>query len=85
MHVSDSNFSGSQDDSINIHGSYLGVQGVNGQILSLEFPHQETWGFLPFEQGDEVAIVNAETLERLFSAHVRQAILRDYRHVEMET
>lgn len=84
VRIADSRFYGSQDDPVNIHGTYLGVQGIDGQKLQLEFRHPETWGFLPFEPGDEIALVNAETLERLQYSHVRQAVLADCLHIELE-
>ena len=84
VRIADSRFSGSQDDSVNIHGTYLGVRHIDGQKLQLEFCHPETWGFLPFQPGDEIALVDAETLERLQYSHVRKAVLSDFRHVELE-
>ena len=84
VRIADSRFSGSQDDPVNIHGTYLGVRRIGGEKLRLEFRHPETWGFLPFEPGDEVALVDAETLERLQFARVRHAVLEDLLHVELE-
>jgi len=84
VQITDSKFSGSQDDPVNIHGTYLKVQRMDGPNLLLEFGHPETWGFLPFEPGDEVALVDAETLERLQFAHVRHAVLKDFRQVELK-
>lgn len=84
VRIVDSRFSGSQDDPINVHGTYLGVQRIGGQKLQLEFRHPETWGFLPFKPGDEVALVDAETLERLQYSHVRKAVLIDFRHIELD-
>ena len=37
-------FSGSQDDPVNIHGTYLGVQRVDGRKAALAFMQPETWG-----------------------------------------
>lgn len=84
VRIAGSCLSGSQDDPVNIHGTYLGVQRVDGRKAALAFMQPETWGFLPFEPGDEVALVDAETLERVAFAHVRHAWLKDCRHVELE-
>lgn len=83
VQITDSEFSGTQDDPVNIHGTYLGVQRMDGPKLLLEFGHPETWGFLPFEPGDEIALVDAETLERVQHSLVREAALTDFRHIEL--
>lgn len=83
VEIADGFFSGAQDDPVNIHGTYLGVQRMDGPKLLLEFGHPETWGFLPFEPGDEIALVDAETLERVQHSLVREAALTDFRHIEL--
>ncbi len=84
VRISDSYFCGSQDDPVNIHGTYLGVAALRGTCVNLQFRHPETWGFLPFETGDEIALADAGTMERLAFARVRRAVLADARHVELE-
>ena len=83
VRITDSQFSGSQDDPINIHGTYLGVNEFDEKRLLLEFKHPETWGFLPFSSGDEVALVDAETQERLQFAQVHHADLKDFLHIDL--
>lgn len=83
VRITDSQFSGTQDDPINIHGTYLGVNEFDGKRLLLEFKHPETWGFLPFLPGDEVALVDAETQERLQFAQVHHAVLKDFLHIDL--
>ena len=83
VRITDSEFSGTQDDPVNIHGTYLVVQSMVGPKLLLEFGHPETWGFLPFEPGDAITLVDAETLERLQYSQVREAALTDFRRIEL--
>lgn len=70
--IADSFFSGSQDDPINIHGTYLGLEKTDKNELTVKFRHPETWGFVPFEPGDEIAMVCAQTLRRLEFLRVKE-------------
>lgn len=65
VEISDCRFSGAHDDAINVHGTYLELVRQNEQMVTAEFKHPETWGIVPFEPGDRIALVNAGTLERL--------------------
>lgn len=71
--VADSFFSGAQDDPINVHGTYLGVESINGREVLLKFRQQETWGFLPFDVGDEICFVRARDLNRMNYYRVKTA------------
>ncbi len=75
--IAESSFSGSQDDPVNIHGTYLGLAKASGRELILKFRHPETWGFLPFETGDEIALVCGKSLRRHELLHVLKAELVD--------
>ena len=77
VEIGESFFSGAQDDPINIHGTYLGVTHMEKEQVSLEFCHPETWGFLPYKAGDEVAFVRKKDMQRVFSCHVKEAELTD--------
>lgn len=57
-------FSGSQDDPINIHGTYLEVVNISGKDAELRFCQSETWGWMPFNKGDEVCFVDQNTMCR---------------------
>jgi len=70
--IADSFFSGTQDDPINIHGTYLGLEKVAGKEIVVKFRHPETWGFVPFEPGDEIAVVCGNSLRRLEFLRVRE-------------
>lgn len=77
VEIGSSFFSGSQDDPINIHGTYLGLEKVNGREIFVKFCHQETWGFLAFQPGDEVCPVKRSNLSRRESRKVVEAELLD--------
>ncbi len=75
--IADSFFSGAQDDPINIHGTYLVVEKIAGKEIVVKFCHPETWGFVPFEPGDEIAMVCGISLRRLEILRVREVEQRD--------
>ena len=75
LHVEKSFFSGSQDDPVNVHGIHLQWVTLSGNQLKVRFPHPETWGLLPFEEGDTIAAVDKASLQRREYALVRKAEL----------
>lgn len=64
VRVTDNVFDGAHDDAINIHGTYLEVTGrpADRRVLTLAYKHRETSGFPQFYPGDEVEIVDKETM-----------------------
>jgi hypothetical protein len=58
--------SGMQDDAINCHGTHLRIVGkpANNQ-LKLRYMHPQTYGFLPYVAGDEIAVVDHMKLREL--------------------
>jgi len=55
--------SGMQDDALNCHGTYLCVVGKGGERQMLvRYGHRQTYGFAPAVAGDEIAIMNTDTL-----------------------
>lgn len=64
VRVTDNVFDGAHDDAINIHGTYLEVTGrpADPRTLTLAYRHRETAGFPQFHPGDEVEIVDKETM-----------------------
>jgi hypothetical protein len=55
-------FSGTQDDPINVHGTYLRLieRTAPNQVL-VRFMHPQTYGFAAFQPGDKVEFVNHQT------------------------
>ena len=63
IEVKNSFLSAANDDAINIHGTHLRiVEQVSGHQLKVRFMHGQTYGFVAFVAGDEVAFVNEKTL-----------------------
>lgn len=74
--VSNCTFRGAHDDAINIHGTYLRVvERPGGRQLRVRFMHHQTYGFIAFHAGDEVAVVRAGTLEVIARRRVVRAEL----------
>ena len=71
VRIKDCDFSGAHDDPINVHGTHLKVTGYDGAWMTVRFMHGQTFGFVPFAVGDEVAAVNACTLRAVASAVVK--------------
>jgi hypothetical protein len=59
-------FSGMQDDPINVHGTHLRILKKTGdnQVL-LRFMQPQTYGFAAFQPGDEVAVISHSALREL--------------------
>lgn len=76
LSVTDCIFKGAHDDAINVHGTHLKVmEYINGKTLKIRFMHPQTYGFEAFFKGDDVELVNAETLcpvwnDKIVSAHM---------------
>ena len=63
LRIRNSRFAGSHDDPINIHGTHLRVvEAVAPNKLIVAYMHPQTFGFPPFYKGDELILVNRETL-----------------------
>lgn len=64
--VKDSVVSGTQDDMVNVHGTYLRIIEQRGENrLLLRFMHPQTHGFAAFQAGDEIAVIDHKTLREL--------------------
>ena len=61
--VENCRLSGMQDDSINCHGTHLRIIGkpADNQLL-MRFMHPQTYGFIAFAIGDEMAVIGHSTL-----------------------
>ena len=64
-------FSGAQDDAINVHGIHLKImaQPAPDQIL-VRFGHGETWGFAPGVVGDEIDFIRETSLTTYGSGRI---------------
>jgi len=59
-------FSGFQDDPINVHGTHLRIISRKAdRQLRVRFMQSQTYGFAPFAPGDEVAVIRHDTLREL--------------------
>lgn len=56
--VTNCEFDGSRDDIINVHGNHFKIKNVDKNILELKYCHPQTYGFDPFDKGDEVEFIN---------------------------
>lgn len=50
------------DDAINIHGTFLQVEEIQGNRVSLRYCHHQTLGFPSFFKGDSVLFYDGETM-----------------------
>ncbi len=79
--VSNSRFSGAQDDLINIHGTHLKIVEQRGsRTIVVRFMHPQTYGLEAFFAGDELNFVDRESLlarGTAFVVKVRYQSLRE--------
>ncbi len=69
-------FSGAQDDPINVHGTYLRlIEKVGSNQVIVRFMHPQTYGFAAFQPGDNIEFVSHTSL-RPYSSAVVTAIQR---------
>ena len=83
VELSECRFFGTQDDPVNIHGIYLKIDNAAGNELTLRFMQPETWGILPFEPGDRVALVDGKTLSRLEYRTITAAVPAGLRRIRL--
>ena len=60
--VTESDFSGQLDDALNVHGVYLRILGVNGNILTVKYMHSQAKGLDIIDAGDRLRVVSPDTL-----------------------
>ena len=69
-------FSGAHDDAINIHGTYLRVvERVSDKQIKVRFMHAQTFGFMAFNDGDEIEFVRWDSLKTYGPNRVKDAKL----------
>ena len=76
VRISNCNFSGAHDDPINVHGTHLKVvEYLDEKTIKVRFMHHQTFGFEAFFKGDEVELVNAESLCKVWAGKITDARL----------
>ena len=76
IEIRDCNYSGSQDDAINVHGTNLRIAAVTApSTVRMQFMHPQTYGFAAYHPGDTVAYVNPATMLRTDTAVVRSVVM----------
>jgi hypothetical protein len=74
--VKDCIFSGAHDDAINVHGTYLSVvEKISDKQLKVRFMHNQTYGFMPFNPGDEIEFVNHKSFRSYGLNKVKEALM----------
>jgi hypothetical protein len=72
--IKDCEFSGTHDDPINVHGTHLRVvERLPDNQIKVRFMHEQTFGFLAFNPGDEVDFVRQKTLATYGTNRVKDA------------
>ena len=73
INISDCRYEGAHDDPINIHGTNLRImEKMDANTLRLRFMHGQSYGFVAFHEGDEVAFIRAKRMERYQRAKVQE-------------
>lgn len=69
-------FTGLHDDAINIHGTYLRVvEQLSDTKIKVRFMHNQTFGFMAFNPGDEIEFVRWDSLKTFGPNTVKTAEL----------
>ena len=76
--------SGSHDDPINVHGTYLRITGSDSDKVTLKFMHPQTWGFNAFDPGDTIEFVNHQTLIPFATAVVKSSKMISKKEIELQ-
>lgn len=82
IRITDCIFSGAHDDPINVHGTHLKVmEYLDTKTMKIRFMHPQTYGFEAFFKGDEVELVDAESLCKVWSGKITEARLENPREM----
>lgn len=82
--ITDTKFAGAHDDPINVHGTHLQiVRATSANTLLLRYMHHQTFGFQSFHSGDDIEIVNPETLLAEGTFKVKSARMISPREIEI--
>lgn len=73
LKILNSRFEGAHDDPINIHGTHLKVvEYISFDQIRVRFMHHQSFGFEAFFKGDQIELVDANSLLCLQAAKVKQ-------------
>jgi len=75
--VTDNKFIGAGDDVLNVHGTHFKIVRIKGNTVTCRFMHHQSYGYLAFNEGDEVEFVSRRTLLAKGSAKVLSAKLEN--------
>lgn len=82
--IKNSRFIGAHDDPINVHGTHLKVMDVlSPNRIKVRFMHPQTYGFEAFFEGDEVELVDAQSLLPVGKAKIKKAEMISPREMEL--
>ncbi len=63
VRIEDCTFIGMHDDPINVHGTHLRVtEQISDKQIKVRFMHEQTFGFMAFNPGDEITFVRWDSL-----------------------
>ena len=80
--LKNSRLADSLDDGINVHGTYMPVEAVEGSAITHVLGHVEQEGFNPLRPGDSIAIVDEKTLDITHTLTVAETRLcEDMKHI----
>lgn len=85
IEIRDCNFKGLHDDPVNVHGTYLKISKIESpKRLTMRFMHSQTYGIDAFFEGDTVAFVQKNTLQKVGYAVVNQTKRISEREIQIE-
>lgn len=82
--ITDSNFEGSCDDCLNVHGVHFKINKIESDTVTVRFMHRQSHGYNPFRNGDEIAFINTKTLLEKGKATVLSSKLINEYEIELK-
>lgn len=77
--ITDSNFEGSCDDCLNVHGVHFKISKIEDNTVTVRFMHRQSHGYNPFRTEDTVAFINTKTLlEKGTAAVLSSKLINEY-------
>ena len=78
-------FKGLHDDPMNVHGTYLKITQIHpDNRLTLQFMHDQTYGFPAFFEGDTIAFIHSRSLQKRGFSTVKSATLVSKTEMQVE-
>lgn len=75
---------GTRDDVINNHGIHLKITKVEGDKICVKYCHSQTYGFNCFYEGDEIEVVDSNTLLPITTAKIKSSTMLSQRIIQLE-